>query len=118
MVAAFEICIYFGLILLVYQNCCTFRWVVVIFQGTILHVHVKLPISKEMQQLMQQALMLPGYHIVSKIEPLLQSMNVKDHDLSWASCSQWDGRQQHGQGLQGKSINTRNVSYKTKLAEP
>ena len=29
---------------------------------------------------------LPGDDIVSKIKPLLQSMNVKNHDLRWASC--------------------------------
>ena len=29
---------------------------------------------------------LPGDDIVSKIKPLLQSMNVKNHDLRWAPC--------------------------------
>lgn len=29
---------------------------------------------------------LPRDDIVSKIKPLLQSMNVKNHDLRWASC--------------------------------
>ena len=59
----------------------------------------------------------PWNNLVAEVESLLQSMDVKDHQLSGTTCSQWYCRQHQSKSLQVVMCKERtNISFKITLA--